>query len=225
VTRPPQLRVLLAAAVVGTLVVGGCSSSADEPTADPTPSGSSPGGSTATAAAAECQVTGYVPSTKLEVRQTRPVVVYAHRVSLAPATGMRDPSLELARADIVALKVRPDDASVRLTAAVRRQILVSGSGPVDTGTLADTVSTPVRIMNNTKRDQRYFVYRGSFVHTGEWAVKVCGAPYNDGTRVDRLTGTYSTVTRIRPVRTAGCGAPASDSEIDRYAARRACQDF
>jgi hypothetical protein len=227
VTLSTKLCVLVAV-FVGALVLAGCSSS-DETSAGATPSPSGPSTVESTRATAEpvdeCTVEGFVPRTTIQLRHTEPVVVYAHRVALAPGSGFSSPNLDLARADLVPLRVRPDDRSVELPREVRHQILVSGAGPIEGMSIVDEVRAKVRIRNDSNRNRLYLVYRGSFAYSGDWTIKACGAPYNDGTTVDTVTGHYSTVTKIRPVAVTECRVPASGSELDRYAADLACRDF
>lgn len=218
-----RVRLVLAVAIGG-LLVGGCSSDGGSSSA-PTPSPSVSSPSATAPSPADCQVDGYVPRTRIELTKTRPVVVYAHRVTLAPSGAMGSQAMDLGRADLVRLRVRPDDPGATLTAADRQQILASGAGPVEDGSIVDTVYGRVHLKNTTLRNRSYLVYRGSHVYSGTWAKRVCGAPYNDGSTVDRVTGTYTTVSKIGPVKVTGCGVPASDSAVDRYAAHYACQEF
>ncbi|MEP9364794.1 hypothetical protein ABLE68_17655 [Nocardioides sp. CN2-186] len=221
-----KLRVAIAVAVGGFLVAG-CSSSDDAPSADPgQPTSASPtAATTASATPAECQVAGFVPRTAIALQRQRPVVVYAHGITLAPGSQVGSKALDLNRADYIRLRVHADDPDATLTAADRAQILASGGGPVENGEIDDVVYGRMFLKNTGPRNQSYVVYRGSNVYSGTWTKRVCGAPYNDGTSVDRITGTYSTLSEIGPVKVAGCHVAASDSRIDRYAARRACRDF
>jgi len=170
-------------------------------------------------------VGSYVPRTRIALTRSRPVVVYAHRVSLAPSSAMGSKAMELGRADLLRLKVHTDDPSTTLTAADRQQILASGDGPVEDGSIVDTVYGRVHLKNDTRRNRSYLVYRGSHEYSGTWTKTVCGAPYNDGTSVDKVTGTYTTVSRIGPVKVTGCGVRLSESAVDRYASHYACEEF
>ena len=110
-----RLRVVIAIAIGG-ILIGGCSSDND---ADVDPSAASPSTATtgpstsptasASPAAAECQVAGYVPSTGITVSKIRPVVVYAHRITLAPGSAVGSKALELGLAEPLRLRVHPAD--------------------------------------------------------------------------------------------------------------------
>ncbi len=215
------------AIAIGGILIGGCSSSDGEPSADSSQaaSASAPTASPASAEPAECQVEGFVPRTAIDLQRQRPVVVYAHGISLAPGSAIGSKALDLNRADVIRLRVRADDPSTTLTAADRAQILDSGGGPIEHGDIDDVVYGRMHLKNTGPHNRSYLVYRGSNLYSGSWTKRVCGAPYNDGTSVDKITGTYSTLTKIGPVKVAGCDVSASDSRIDRYAARRACRDF
>ena len=217
----------MAAAATLTLTLGSCSSGSESdaggtPTPSPTTSAPvAPSGSTSQEGTptAECEVRGFVPSTRIVVQRTYPAVVYAHRVSVPPESSWRGRNVELARLDLVPLRVRPDDPEVRLTAAQRHQILVSGAGELEDDRLPDVVYDAVRIHNDSAQNRSYLVYRASLRHLGRWAMRDC-----EGSTVTRRTGSYSTVSSLRPVQVASCGEPASDSRLDRYAAQRACRD-
>lgn len=228
---PRSLTLTLASVAALATALAGCSSdsdpvsgttapatveSTDTASTPVTPSGSASPEATPTAA---CEVPGFVPRTKIVLRSAHPVVVYAHRVSVPPASSWRGRGVELGRLDLVPLRVRPDDPGAELTAAQRHQILASGSGEIEGGRIPDVVRGTARIHNDSARNHSYLVYRGSFRYAGTWTIRDC-----QGTSVRRLTGTYSTVSSLRPVRVAVCGEPASDSRLDRHAARRACGD-
>ena len=153
------------------------------------------------------------------------MVVYGHEVSLAPSGAIGSRAMELGRVELLRLRVHADDPGTTLTDADRQQILASGNGPVEQGSIADHVFGRVHFKNDTRRNRTYLVYRGSNAYSGTWTKKVCGAPYNDGTSVDQVTGTYTTVSKIGRVKVTACGVPASDSRMDRHAADYACEQF
>ena len=165
---------------------------------------------------------GFHPSTRITARHVRPVVVYAISHSLPPDSSTRSASHPAGRLDFIPIRVR-STTGPRPTASDRDAILRSDGGPVHHGAIREQVRYPVRLHNRTDRNRGYLVYRGARAWSGRWTMRVCGAPYNDGLSVQELSGTYRTVSRIRPPRVAVCGqVPPHADDIERHAARRAC---
>lgn len=221
------VRTLVAVAVSG-LIVGCSTSGAEQPEA--AAPGSSPASSPASAPASagattdesDCAVEGFVPTTKVTVNRSRPVAVYGARRTLAPDGSMSARNDQLDPVDPVRIQVRVDGRE-DVPRSVRTQILRTNGGPIENGKLADWVRGAYAIDNTTGRNRTYLVYRGARAYSGTWKVRGCGAPYNDGTTADVVTGTYSTVGKLTRVRVAGCGLPHGQTDLDRHAAQLACE--
>ena len=190
-----------------------------EPTPQTPPASATPA-SPAAETDAECSVPGFVPTGRKTVQRQRTVVVYASSHSLAPGSSTRGAE-ELSRADVIRIRVVSPAGTVpkEVRDSVLRSVgrVWSASGPPE-------LSGPHRfdLTNPTTDDnQTYVVYRAADVVTGSWAQTMCGAPYNDGTEVERMRGTFSGLTAIRPVKTYLCGSGPTDA--DQRAAARLCR--
>ncbi len=97
---------------------------------------------------------------------------------------------------------------------------VLGSHGVDPDDLpAERVFTRL-LRNDDRRNRQYVLYVPARRISGTWTETRCGAPYNDGTEVVRLRGTYSTLSELGGIRVHECGT----TPRDRVAARLAAQD-
>ncbi|MFC4786165.1 hypothetical protein ACT8ZV_16920 [Nocardioides sp. MAHUQ-72] len=230
---PGRLPGLFLGLLLGPFLVSGCSSGGvDSAAARAASSSTSPSDesshepSPASAPAASCAVRGFHPSTRITARDAEPAVVYASKHTLPPTSTMRSPDDVGYRLDYLPLRVRvTSDGPARPTAADRQSILASAGGPVDGGRIADHVPLPYRLSNKTSDENRgYLVYRGALAWSGSWRMRVCGAPYNDGTTVATISGTYRTIGELLPSRTAVCGVlPPHPGPIARHAEDRACE--
>jgi hypothetical protein len=66
------------------------------------------------------------------------------------------------------------------------------------------------VRNTSSVNQSYVLYRPATLYRGTFDVKVCGAPYNDGSRVEHVTGRYATISPLAKLRRYLCGTPAGD---------------
>jgi hypothetical protein len=218
----------LAVGWAATLLVSGCSGD-DGGESDARPSTSAspqppPATSTETQPVdvpeARCAVRGHVPGKRVTLESVRTVAAYANAYTLAPGTGTSREDEMLSAFDLTPVRVTARSGEV--PADIRRGVLQSmlGLWP-DTGPPPEDGPHRIRLRNDTDEDHQYVVYRAGQLRRGTWASKLCGAPYNDGTRVERVAGRFSTRTRgLGEVRTYVCGSgPKDDAE---RAASRVC---
>lgn len=226
---PLTLRAL-GAALALMITASACSTEEDgEPeAAGPAPSAPStsastsagtPAPSTTAAADAECTVPGYVASDAKKVTDGRAVAVYAAGRHLPPA-GIWEGVEILTRFDPAPIKVTSTSGPVPTD--LRRSVLDSvgvvwgkGGPPEESG------PHPFSLRNDTSRNRTYVLYRGAELLSGTWSAERCGAPYNDGTEILKMTGEFTTLTPIRSMQVYPCGAKPSD-KYDR-AAMRLCR--
>lgn len=232
-------RVLLARVISGSLLAGlflsGCGAGDRDGTSAPLIGESSPGSRSssssssasvepATDVSGDCTVPGFTSSTRITVTDLKPAVVYARSYTLPPGGSVHTVGLAPAeRLDYVPIGTRAAADSARLSDADRDDVLRSGGGEVRGGRIKERVLVPVRIANHTQGNRSYLVYRGAMAESGSWKLRVCGAPYNDGSRVITVRGTFDSIGPLGPVRTAACGVVSAHANvIQRHAARRAC---
>lgn len=166
---------------------------------------------------AACTVDGFTPATRLVTTDSRPVLLYGRVYALAPGSSVRF-TAEMERVEPVRLRVRVAGGGA-LPAEDRDQVLALGGATLVDGDVAPTVPIRQRLANRTQRNQSYLFYRGARQLAGRWHARRCGAPYNDGSAVERLAGTFRTVGPTGRLRLAACGRD------ERGALARAAADF
>ncbi|WP_134741655.1 hypothetical protein [Nocardioides sp. 503] len=216
----------LAVGLAGTILVTGCSGDdGGEDDARPSTSASpQPPPATPTETQpvdvpdAPCAVRGQLPGERVTLESVRSVAVYANAYTLAPGTSTGGEDEMLSAHDPTPIRVT--SSSGKVPAAIRRAVLESvlGLWP-DTGPPPEDGPHRIRVRNDSDEDRQYVVYRGGELRRGTWSTKLCGAPYNDGTRVERLAGRFSTLMRpLGKVRTYVCGSGPKD-DVERAASR------
>ncbi|WP_193613892.1 hypothetical protein [Nocardioides lijunqiniae] len=218
----PALGVVLASALLLTGCSGDDDGDADRRTSS-SPSPQPPASPTDEASPvdvpnAPCAVRSHVPGERVTLQSVKAVAVYANAYTLAPGTSTTSEREMLGAYDLTPISVTAKGAEV--PAAVRRAVLGSNlgrwpaSGPPD-----EDGPHRVTVRNDSDESRQYVVYRGGETRRGTWATKLCGAPYNDGTRVERLAGRFSTLSRpLTKVRTYVCGSGPQD-DYERAASR------
>lgn len=204
------VRAAVAAGVVlGLTALGACTSTDDAAT------GAADTDATGTPAATPgCQDPGFSPRTRVRVTSREPRAVYLSVYTLAPGSTVRAAATTLQRFDLVRLRVRTHDGAP-VPADVRRAVLGRGAA-VDAGRLPERYDVPLRLRNDTDRNQAYVVFAGGDVLTGRWTATTCA---EGATAVTRLRGTFTTVGALRAGSQSCSAAPAQPVELSRRALR------
>ncbi|MCD4526074.1 hypothetical protein [Nocardioides sp. cx-173] len=198
------------------LSVSSCSSDAGEPQAAP----ETPQPPTPSSEAVPCTVAGFSPEEKTVLHRRSAVVLYAATHEMSPGTAASGKEM-LSRYDLA--PVRVTSSSSEVPEELRRAVL-GAAGPAwpRSGPPQESGPFSYDVSNDTANQFRRFVrYQGAGALHGSWSATRCGAPYNDGSQVVRLTGKFSTVSVPQRPRTHVCGSVTRD-EYDR-AATRACR--
>ncbi|MDP2771911.1 MAG: hypothetical protein Q8O61_00020 [Nocardioides sp.] len=212
----------LGAVIAIMLTASACSTEDDgEPEAAGTGSSTpnTPTPSTTGAAETECTVPGYVATDAKEVTGGRAVAVYAAGRHLPP-DGIWEGTEILVRFDRAPVEVTSTSGPV--PADIRRSVLDSvGVAWGKNGPPEESGPHPFSLHNDTSQNRTYVIYRGAELLSGTWSAERCGAPYNDGTEIVRMTGEFTTLTPIRSAQVHPCG----DDPSDKYerAAMRFCR--
>jgi hypothetical protein len=151
-----------------------------------------------------------------EVTGGRAVAVYAAGRHLPPA-GIWEGSEILTRFDRVPIEVTSTSGPV--PADIRRSVLDSvGVAWGKNGPPQESGPHPFSLRNDTSSNRTYVLYRGAELLSGTWSAERCGAPYNDGTEIVKMSGEFTTLTPVRSTQIYPCGAEPSD-KYDRAASR------
>jgi hypothetical protein len=195
VTLSTKLRVPVAV-FVGALVLAGCSSSDGGLTAEPSttstaptspaPTSAPPATTASVAADVKCQVKGYTPSNAIAIgRRSRPVVLAAIAMR---GTGHALTTIGGRRVDAaVHIGTTVSSGAGPLDPAAERQILTVAGGPA---TMAEVRKLELEAGSPDDKRGRFVLYRGARLDHGTFRLRVCGAPYNDGTTVESIKGTF-----------------------------------
>jgi len=142
------------------------------------------------------------------VNGSRAILAYGKVVGLPPFSSRRT-SGYLERLSLAPIFARVGAQNVGLSNEDRDSILASAGGPVEDGTIPDMVASNVLVRNRSALNRSFVVFRPAMVYAGWFAVRACGAPYNDGWSVERLRGRYSTISNLAHLQTYGCGTPVN----------------
>ncbi len=199
------------AVLLASLVVAGCASSQDTPSAgtsgqqaspSSTPgagSGASPGASASPTATtsledAPCRVEGFRPGHRVVLRSQRRTLLYAAGLKLAPGTGVRGADRLQLTTDVNpgVRVVSPSGASVdrALLSAVGTTVKNSSPAPLPGEFFVRRkVSNPV----GASGPRAYAQYVAARVYRGTWSARVCGDLTNDGASVTVVRGSFTTI--------------------------------
>jgi hypothetical protein len=201
------------------LALAGCSDDTASP--DRSPSSST---SNSNSTVAGCRVDGFVPGHRVVLRSSKPEILYAHGVSLAPGSRSRGAS----KADLLSL---PRDApGVRVSAPAGADLdpgtasaIVRSVGHSSAARLDEVAELSWDLRNRGGSDQSYLVYAGAIVHRGTWRARFCGGGINDGRSVVEYRGSFVAVGPLRRGVVLCRGTlPGNASRLQRHAAAEAC---
>lgn len=207
------LRPVLPLALAAALLVTGCSGDDSEPPTSATSASAStsptdePTPTEEATPAATCQVRKYVPGTSIIYTRPGPTVVVASLPVEVERGGIVSPG-----------ETQPGD--VRIAATV-----TSGNGPLDPAdessilqtmggpsSAAEIESTELSIPIAELGERGSWVaYKTAQVAHGKFRVKACGAPYNDGSSVEIVSGTYQALQKVSDTRVVRCDAEPADA--------------
>lgn len=199
----PSTALLPALAVA--LLLTGCASSKDAPTAPTSgqqasprssPSSSPTAGSSPAATPSledsPCRVTGFRPGKQVVLRSQRRTLLYAAGLALGPGVGARGAARLQLTTDVHpgVRVVSPSGASVdpAVLAAVGATVKSSSPAPLPGEFFARR-----RVLNSTRETRTYAEYVAAKVYRGSWSTRVCGGLTNDGTTVTVVRGSFTTI--------------------------------
>ena len=197
----------------GVLALGGCSEDDGEPTAaSPAPSASAASSTpapetTEAAPEATCQVRKYVPSTTIVYTRPGARVLVASLPFRVGGGGMVTPGETTFGGVRLATRVTSGNGPLDLTH--ERSVLQSMGGPASAADLeSGTLSIPA---DRATERGAYVAYQTARYANGRFRVLACGAPYNDGTAVETVRGTYRALQKLSPTRVVRCDAVPADA--------------
>lgn len=197
--------------VVAALALGGCSDGESDPPAAVPPTSTSPATSTSPlpestpepTAEASCQDREHVPGTSIiHTRSGRTVLLASIPFRLAKG-GIASTSSGVQPGAVV-IGTTVTSGNGPLAPADERSILQSMGGPASASEVEDVeLSIPV---DQAKEPGAYVAYRTAVRAYGKFRVEACGSPYNDGTAVEVVRGSYQTLQQVAPARVVRCDA-------------------
>lgn len=165
---------------------------------------------------AECAVAGYVATDAKKVTGGQAVAVYASGRGMAPGSTSSGTDV-LGLFDLTPMRVTSPLGEV--PAEIRRSVTESVGGAwLPRGLPEQSGPHEFSLRNDSSRNQVYVLYRGAELLKGTWSAERCGAPYNDGTEVLKMSGKFSVLTPVRRLRVYDCGVEPAD-KYERAASR------